>query len=92
MARGQSLAGAVVNCFQISIFAVHEQLNKDGLPQITVVNCFQISIFAVHEQRSGKISEHMFVVNCFQISIFAVHEQPHETNIGSLPRCELLSN
>ena len=40
----------VVNCFQISIFAVHEQpLSKTNV-WVDVVNCFQISIFAVHEQ------------------------------------------
>ena len=40
----------VVNCFQISIFAVHEQLLMLALSTPQVVNCFQISIFAVHEQ------------------------------------------
>ena len=46
----------VVNCFQISIFAVHEQpINVDGIFG-PVVNCFQISIFAVHEQLYGYIS------------------------------------
>ena len=42
----------VVNCFQISIFAVHEQPLNLHLHVLTVVNCFQISIFAVHEQLS----------------------------------------
>ena len=41
----------VVNCFQISIFAVHEQQYKETKEAAEVVNCFQISIFAVHEQR-----------------------------------------
>ena len=42
---------SVVNCFQISIFAVHEQQIYVLKDQRIVVNCFQISIFAVHEQR-----------------------------------------
>ena len=41
----------VVNCFQISIFAVHEQRIELVNQAVNVVNCFQISIFAVHEQR-----------------------------------------
>ena len=40
----------VVNCFQISIFAVHEQQSSYRSNTTIVVNCFQISIFAVHEQ------------------------------------------
>ena len=44
-------SNAVVNCFQISIFAVHEQRNQQNLFAFLVVNCFQISIFAVHEQQ-----------------------------------------
>ena len=40
----------VVNCFQISIFAVHEQHAEFLQQKQQVVNCFQISIFAVHEQ------------------------------------------
>ena len=39
-----------MNCFQISIFAVHEQPATGEKRTIMVVNCFQISIFAVHEQ------------------------------------------
>ena len=41
----------VVNCFQISIFAVHEQHVINIETKKAVVNCFQISIFAVHEQQ-----------------------------------------
>ena len=41
---------SVVNCFQISIFAVHEQPILFSDYKKIVVNCFQISIFAVHEQ------------------------------------------
>ena len=44
----------VVNCFQISIFAVHEQQRTPLLQKEAVVNCFQISIFAVHEQQETK--------------------------------------
>ena len=43
-------AAEVVNCFQISIFAVHEQPIRNFELHDGVVNCFQISIFAVHEQ------------------------------------------
>ena len=42
----------VVNCFQISIFAVQEQLISLNSNLFRVVNCFQISIFAVQEQHS----------------------------------------
>ena len=40
-----------MNCFQISIFAVHEQQRSYIELRHAVVNCFQISIFAVHEQQ-----------------------------------------
>ena len=66
---------AVVNCFQISIFAVHEQQDGEMSVDEYVVNCFQISIFAVHEQPLKQLANPLPVVNCFQISIFAVHEQ-----------------
>ena len=46
----------VVNCFQISIFAVHEQHEPIRYKISDVVNCFQISIFAVHEQLGGRLS------------------------------------
>ena len=46
--------GTVVNCFQISIFAVHEQPVIGVRSEKVVVNCFQISIFAVHEQQEDK--------------------------------------
>ena len=82
----------VVNCFQISIFAVHEQQRTPLLQKEAVVNCFQISIFAVHEQPVLRALADSWVVNCFQISIFAVHEQPAGEPIGSCFRCELLSN
>ena len=45
----------VVNCFQISIFAVHEQQKTNGNAVVVVVNCFQISIFAVHEQPKAEV-------------------------------------
>ena len=83
---------AVVNCFQISIFAVHEQLGNNRYDFATVVNCFQISIFAVHEQLIYSRRLYQHVVNCFQISIFAVHEQHVQLIRMTILRCELLSN
>ncbi len=82
----------VVNCFQISIFAVHEQ-QINPTPYVTgVVNCFQISIFAVHEQPIVCWETGETVVNCFQISIFAVHEQHGRRGRYIIVGCELLSN
>ena len=49
----------VVNCFQISIFAVHEQPSPRLQLSVGVVNCFQISIFAVHEQPFASISDEL---------------------------------
>ena len=82
----------VVNCFQISIFAVHEQQKKKVAAKKKVVNCFQISIFAVHEQHTMTVKFGAIVVNCFQISIFAVHEQPPTITKRKSLGCELLSN
>ena len=81
-----------MNCFQISIFAVHEQRGSklDGVG--VVVNCFQISIFAVHEQLLAERANPPCVVNCFQISIFAVHEQLDDAGAVIGSGCELLSN
>ena len=84
--------GLVVNCFQISIFAVHEQQDCFLVSVFHVVNCFQISIFAVHEQQAEQWFEYFLVVNCFQISIFAVHEQLSNSFVPSADCCELLSN
>ena len=81
-----------MNCFQISIFAVHEQPATGEKRTIMVVNCFQISIFAVHEQPPSAPLRGQNVVNCFQISIFAVHEQHIPANAETTSRCELLSN
>ena len=81
-----------MNCFQISIFAVHEQLFPFRFAHQSVVNCFQISIFAVHEQLYYLILVSLSVVNCFQISIFAVHEQPQDKSRIASTSCELLSN
>ena len=88
----QSNNPVVVNCFQISIFAVHEQLTEEWTYADWVVNCFQISIFAVHEQPSSTRYTKKIVVNCFQISIFAVHEQPKSCVKKLSISCELLSN
>ena len=81
-----------MNCFQISIFAVHEQPNKYPYYSSRVVNCFQISIFAVHEQLVFSNIKWRDVVNCFQISIFAVHEQHGDAEPQDAICCELLSN
>ena len=81
-----------MNCFQISIFAVHEQPKNERKKIKTVVNCFQISIFAVHEQLLLSLHLCSGVVNCFQISIFAVHEQQTPLVLRGQICCELLSN
>ena len=67
----------VVNCFQISIFAVHEQLATiGGFIATELWIAFKlVSLQCTNNKLIASLSASI-VVNCFQISIFAVHEQP----------------
>ena len=63
----------VVNCFQISIFAVANTTKSEYVPiAVALWIAFKLVSLQLQTQPSLKEAKQAAVVNCFQISIFAV--------------------
>ena len=83
----------VVNCFQISIFAVANTTNSHGTAH--AVSCELLSNQYLCSCKHNNYFVCVFrncVVNCFQISIFAVANTTQESIKTVCNGCELLSN
>ena len=66
-------AGFVVNCFQISIFAVANTTYQNRKRKVYLLwIAFKLVSLQLQTQLDSQPMRHTIVVNCFQISIFAV--------------------
>ena len=83
----------VVNCFQISIFAVANTTRSQVWTiEYALWIAFKLVSLQLQTQQLFQAFNHSFVVNCFQISIFAVANTTMSTFSAFGHCCELLSN